>query len=340
MADRNSKPNDGAPASCCGKHGPAHQHGHAHPHGHTHAAHPATPAAIDPVCGMTVDPATAKHSHAHDGTTYYFCSARCREKFAADPAGYLAPTEAAPPSDPGAVYTCPMHPEIRQIGPGACPICGMALEPEVATAGDAPNPELADMTRRLWIALALTIPVFVLEMGSHLWGHHMLDRQTSNFVQLALATPVVLWAGWPFFERGWASLKTRNLNMFTLIAIGTGVAWIYSIVGTLAPSLFPAAMRDENGSVAVYFEPRPSSLRWSSSAKCWSYAPASAPAALSAHSSISPPKPRGASEPTAPTKTLHWPASRPATACACVRASTCPSTVKSWKAAAPSTNPS
>ncbi|WP_439544449.1 heavy metal translocating P-type ATPase [Hyphomicrobium sp.] len=258
MNDRNSKPNDGAPASCCGSHGPAHApahgHGHAHAHGHSHAAQSATPAAIDPVCGMTVDPATAKHSHAHDGTTYYFCSARCREKFAADPAGYLAPGEPAPPADPGAVYTCPMHAEIRQIGPGACPICGMALEPEVATAGDAPNPELADMTRRLWIALALTLPVFALEMGSHLWGHHMLDRQTSNFIQLALATPVVLWAGWPFFERGWASLKTRNLNMFTLIAIGTGVAWIYSVVGALAPSLFPAAMRDENGSVAVYFE--------------------------------------------------------------------------------------
>ncbi len=204
---------------------------------------------------MTVDPSTAKHSFVHDGTTYYFCAARCREKFAADPARYLAaPAEATPPTDPGAVYTCPMHPEIRQIGPGVCPICGMALEPETVSADAAPNPELADMTRRLWIALALTIPVFALEMGSHIWGHHALDRQTSNVIQLALATPVVLWAGWPFFERGWASLKTRNLNMFTLIAIGTGVAWIYSVVGTLAPGLFPATMRDESGSVAVYFE--------------------------------------------------------------------------------------
>jgi heavy metal translocating P-type ATPase len=241
----------------------AHGHAHGNAPGNAHGSccqHGANAASVphhtakDPVCGMTVDPATAKHSHVHDGTTYYFCAARCREKFAADPARYLTPEDAEPPADPGAVYTCPMHPEIRQIGPGACPICGMALEPEVITASDAPNPELADMTRRLWIALALTLPVFALEMGSHIWGHHALDRQTSNLIQLALATPVVLWAGWPFFERGWASVKSRNLNMFTLIAIGTGVAWIYSVVGTLAPGLFPAAMRDEAGSVAVYFE--------------------------------------------------------------------------------------
>jgi P-type Cu+ transporter len=245
MADTTSNLKNGAPASCCGGHGATHTHGH---------AHSALSTAIDPVCGMTVDIATAKHSHTHDGTTYYFCAARCREKFAADPARYLAPAEDAPPTDTAAIYTCPMHPEIRQVGPGACPICGMALEPETVSADAAPNPELADMMRRLWIALALTIPVFVLEMGSHIWDHHALDRQTSNLIQLALATPVVLWAGWPFFERGWASLKTRNLNMFTLIAIGTGVAWIYSIMGTLAPSVFPATMRDESGSVAVYFE--------------------------------------------------------------------------------------
>ena len=148
-----------------------------------------------------------------------------------------------------------MHPEIRQPGPGSCPICGMALEPEVASADAGPNPELADMSRRFWIGLALTVPVFALEMGGHLTDlHQWLGQQTSNWIQLVLATPVVLWAGWPFFERAWTSLKTRNLNMFTLIAMGTGVAWIYSIVGTVLPGVFPAAMRGHDGSVPVYFE--------------------------------------------------------------------------------------
>jgi P-type Cu+ transporter len=210
----------------------------------------------DPVCGMMVDPHTAKHRHTHQGRTYYFCSAGCREKFAAGPERYLEPAAAATPRVPeGTIYTCPMHPEIRQVGPGSCPICGMALEPVLATAEAGPNPELADMTRRFWIGLALAIPVFLLEMGGHLAG---LDRwiapQTSNWLQLLLATPVVLWAGWPFFERGWTSLVTRNLNMFTLIAMGTGVAWLYSVVGTLWPELFPATMRGHHGEVAVYFE--------------------------------------------------------------------------------------
>jgi heavy metal translocating P-type ATPase len=210
----------------------------------------------DLVCGMTVNPHTAKHRHDHNGLPYYFCSGTCREKFAADPARYLGPAaRAAEPVPPGTIYTCPMHPEIRQVGPGACPICGMALEPELATADAGPNPELADMSRRLWIGLALTVPVFALEMGGHLIDlHRWMGQQTSNWVQLVLATPAVLWAGWPFFERGWASLKTRNLNMFTLIAMGTGVAWAYSVLGTLAPGLFPAAMRGHDGSVPVYFE--------------------------------------------------------------------------------------
>ena len=159
------------------------------------------------------------------------------------------------PVPEGAIYTCPMHPEIRQTGPGNCPICGMALEPEVASADAGPNPELADMTRRFWIALALSLPVVVLEMGGHLFNLHMLISQmTSNWVQFVLATPVVLWAGWPFFERGAKSLVTRNLNMFTLIAMGTGVAWAYSVVATLAPGLFPQAFRGADGSVAIYFE--------------------------------------------------------------------------------------
>src|SRR5262245_14895900 len=179
----------------------------------------AAPAAKDPVCGMTVDPATAKHRAEHAGRTYYFCSAGCRAKFEADPAKYLKPVPApAAPVPAGTIYTCPMHPEIRQVGPGSCPICGMALEPEVATAETGPNPELADMTRRFWIGLVLAAPVVVLEMGAHLVGaHRWVDQTVSNLVQIAFATPVVLWAGWPFFERGARSLITRNLNMFTLI---------------------------------------------------------------------------------------------------------------------------
>jgi Cu+-exporting ATPase len=203
---------------------------------------------------MTVDPHTAKYRAEHEGHTYYFCAERCRTKFIADPSAYL--TERKPePVVEGAIYTCPMHPEIRQVGPGSCPICGMALEPEMVSSDTGPNPELADMTRRFWIGLALTLPVFALEMGGHLTGlHQWLGQQTSNWIQLLLATPVVLWAGWPFFERGWASLRTRNLNMFTLIAMGTGIAWIYSVVGTLSPSLFPASMRGADGAVAIYFE--------------------------------------------------------------------------------------
>src|SRR6266436_1428626 len=155
----------------------------------------------------------------------------------------------------GTIYTCPMHPQIRQIGPGACPICGMALEPEVASLDAPPNPELADMTRRFWIGGVLTLPAFVLEMGGHLVGGHGLIYQTlSNWIQLAFATPVVIWAGWPFFVRGWQSLVTRNLNMFTLIAMGTGVAYGYSLVGTIAPGSFPATFRGHGGAVSVYFE--------------------------------------------------------------------------------------
>jgi Cu+-exporting ATPase len=213
--------------------------------------------AKDPVCGMSVDPATAKHKAEHAGATYYFCSAGCRGKFVAEPAKYLTPATPVPPNPApaGAIYTCPMHPQIRQDHPGACPICGMALEPEVATEATGPNPELVDMTRRFWIALALSIPVFALEMGGHLVDlHAILPEALSNWIQLALATPVALWAGWPFFERGWASLKSRNLNMFTLIAMGVGVAWAYSVVATVAPGLFPSAFRGAHGAVAVYFE--------------------------------------------------------------------------------------
>lgn len=215
--------------------------------------------ALDPVCGMKVKVATAAHTAEHAGHRHYFCSAKCRAKFTAEPARWLAPKPAEavarPASPPGAIYTCPMHPEIRQPGPGSCPICGMALEPEEATLDQGPNPELADMTRRLWIGLVLSLPVLALEMGGHLTNLHMLvGAKISSWIQFVLATPVVLWAGWPFFERGWQSLKTRNLNMFTLIAMGTGVAWIYSVVAIAAPGLFPPAFRNSEGTVAIYFE--------------------------------------------------------------------------------------
>ena len=221
----------------------------------------------DPVCGMTVDPATAKHKAEHAGATYYFCSAGCREKFVAEPERYLDAEGAVAgrahrerlqrenPAPSSAVYTCPMHPQIRQDHPGNCPICGMTLEPEVAAATEGPSAELIDMSRRFWIGLALAVPVVALEMTGHLPGvHALVGQQASNWVELALATPVVLWVGWPFFERGWASLKTRNLNMFTLIAMGTGVAWVYSVVATLAPGVFPPAFREMGGAVPVYFE--------------------------------------------------------------------------------------
>jgi Cu+-exporting ATPase len=213
-------------------------------------------AAEDPVCGMSVDRASARHVEKHEGRRHYFCSARCRERFVAEPARYAgAAPELAAPAAPGTIYTCPMHPEIRQPGPGSCPICGMALEPEMPTADAGPNPELLDMSRRFWIGLALAIPVIVLEMGGHLLGMHgVLGRGPSHWVQLAFATPVVLWAGWPFFARGVASVRTRNLNMFTLIAMGTGVAWVYSVAATLVPGVFPPAFREADGSVAVYFE--------------------------------------------------------------------------------------
>jgi Cu+-exporting ATPase len=228
----------------------AKQHQH---HADHHHPVPLAGGVIDPVCGMTVDPHTAKHRAEHHGHTYYFCAASCRSKFIADPQKYLG-TRAPEPVVEGATYTCPMHPEIRQIGPGPCPICGMALEPELVTADTGPNPELADMRWRFWIGLVLALPVVVLEMGGHFAG---LDRwiapALSNYVQFAFATPVVLWAGWPFFVRGYQSLLTRNLNMFTLIAMGVGVAYIYSIVATFAPGAFPQAFRT-HGAVAVYFE--------------------------------------------------------------------------------------
>ena len=233
-----------------------------HPHNHAsgHACYGAKASdgaatVKDPVCGMSVDPTATVHRASHDGQDYFFCSAGCRTKFIGDPMRYLNPPVEAEPAVPGAIYTCPMHPEIRQEGPGSCPICGMALEPETVTAEAPPNHELIDFTRRFWVGLVLTLPVFALEMGGHLANLHMfIPGQMSNWIQFALATPVVLWCGWPFFERGWTSLRTRRLNMFTLIAMGVGVAWLYSVVAVVAPTLFPPAFLKADGSAPVYFE--------------------------------------------------------------------------------------
>ncbi|WP_414475127.1 heavy metal translocating P-type ATPase [Microvirga sp. M2] len=243
-----------------GHEGHAHHHDHGRHAGHRHPDGDPTGDAgktKDPVCGMTVDPHTTPHRAQYEGKPYYFCSSGCRSKFMAKPANYAEPAAAgkAEPVPEGTIYTCPMHPQIRQIGPGSCPICGMALEPVVATAEIGPSHELVDMTRRFRIGLILALPVFILEMGGHLTGlDHLIPRTFSNWIQFALASPVVLWAGWPFFERGWQSLKNRSLNMFTLIAMGTGVAWLYSVVAIFVPDVFPAAFRGPGGSVAVYFE--------------------------------------------------------------------------------------
>ncbi|OPH81445.1 heavy metal translocating P-type ATPase [Nitrobacter vulgaris] len=229
---------------------PHHSHNHVHS-GDTHRMK-------DPVCGMEVDPQAAEHFLTDEGYTHYFCSASCKVKFEADPARYVSGRIAAsaPQAAEGTIWTCPMHPEIRQDEPGSCPICGMALEPLIVTADSGSSPELADMTKRFWIGLVLAVPVFGLEMGSHLFPdlHHLVPTKVSIWIQLVLATPVVLWCGWPFFERAWASLVNRSLNMFTLIAMGTGVAWTYSIVAAIAPRIFPATFRADDGTVAVYFE--------------------------------------------------------------------------------------
>ncbi|MDP2009199.1 MAG: heavy metal translocating P-type ATPase, partial [Phenylobacterium sp.] len=208
---------------------------------------------IDPVCGMTVK--TDTHRHVHDGVEFGFCSAGCKTKFAADPGKYLGEREPEPPPPPGTIYTCPMHPEIRQEGPGSCPICGMALEPDLVSLDHGPNPELVDFTRRFWVGAALTAPIFFLEMGGHLMGLATpWPMAWNSWIQLLLATPVVLWAGWPFFQRGAASLRSGHLNMFTLIALGAGTAWLYSTFATLFPGLIPNDFKGSMGEPPLYFE--------------------------------------------------------------------------------------
>jgi Cu+-exporting ATPase len=207
---------------------------------------------IDPVCGMKVDPAISAHNHIHHGRLYHFCSAGCRTKFIQEPQRFLSKDERDPQmAAAGAIYTCPMHAQIRQAKPGPCPICGMALEPESATVTD--GGELADMSRRFWISLALALPIVALDMGDHLNFFHA-SGEISQWAQVVLATPVVLWGGLPFFQRGLQSLRTRHLNMFTLIAMGTGVAYFYSLIAALAPQAFPAQFHDAHGGVALYFE--------------------------------------------------------------------------------------
>ncbi len=214
----------------------------------------------DPVCGMTVAAGAAKGgSHTHHGRTYHFCSVGCREKFAADPARYLTPPESKPPPSPPDAngYTCPMHPEVVRSGPGSCPICGMALEPMTVSAAEEVSPELTDMTRRFWVSAVFAAPTLFLAMSDLIPGEpmqRMLGTTTIAWLQFALATPVVLWGGWPFFQRGWASLASRRLNMFTLIAIGTGAAYAYSVFAVLFPGALPHTMQHHGGGAWLYFE--------------------------------------------------------------------------------------
>jgi Cu+-exporting ATPase len=251
-----------------------------HEHGHGHSGHGATATVKDPVCGMDVNPQRAAARYEHEGKTYYFCCNHCMEKFRANPAQYLAPgarpaptamlggitparpvtiggispapAASAPAATKAEPHTCPMHPEVVRDAPGTCPICGMALEPRTVTAEEEANPEFVDMTRRFWVSLALAAPVLLLAMSEHIPGQPLSARAV-NWIQLVLATPVVLWGGKVFFERGWASIVRHSLNMFTLIAVGVGTAYAYSIVATLFPSGFPESFR-RHGEVAVYFE--------------------------------------------------------------------------------------
>lgn len=234
---------------------------------HTASQPGANATEIDPVCKMTVDPANAAGSVEYNGTTYYFCSVHCVHRFQKDPENFLNKTTAsqpigitrapAPTPSGKTKYTCPMHPEIIRDGPGSCPICGMALEPLTASLDDEENPELTDMTRRFLIAVVLTIPVFALGMSDLIPGQplqQLVPMSTLAWIQLVLATPVVLWAGWPFFERMWHSIVNRSLNMFTLIGLGVGVGYLFSLISVVAPGSFPASFRDHHGNVPVYFE--------------------------------------------------------------------------------------
>ncbi|MGV8995572.1 MAG: heavy metal translocating P-type ATPase [Parvibaculaceae bacterium] len=226
---------------------------HNHQHDHCHSDTPTPDKATDIVCGMSVTIEGAKHQTVNAGQTYYFCSAGCLAKFEADPQKYLEPKKDAAPAPAGTMFTCPMHPDVQQAGPGTCPICGMALEPMMPTLNEGPNHELIDMQRRMVVSAVLGVPLVIFNMGGHA-GYFNGAMDYAQWIEAALATPVVLWCGAPFFARGWASLVTRHLNMFTLIALGTGLAWTYSLVAMMVPQIFPAGFRNAMGEVPVYFE--------------------------------------------------------------------------------------
>ncbi|NNC72826.1 MAG: heavy metal translocating P-type ATPase [Sphingomonadaceae bacterium] len=214
---------------------------------------------VDPVCGTTADLGSVDHHAEHEGHEFHFCSARCHDKFVSDPQSYLHDhaASAAPPMSEGTIYTCPMHPEIRQVGPGSCPICGMALEPEEVSLNSGPDPEYIDMRRRFWVSALLTLPLVVYVMGAMLPGkpfEGLVAPDIAQWIEFALASPVVLWGAWPFFVRGVKSVRTMNLNMFTLIGFGVAVAYAFSVVATISPHIFPDAFHDANGRVGVYFE--------------------------------------------------------------------------------------
>ena len=231
-------------------------HGHSTLHATPETALPCDATTTDPVCGMSVTVETAKHVARHDGAMHYFCSVGCKGKFEARPEVFLDPAPAAPPAPADATYTCPMHPEVEQQGPGTCPICGMALEPKGIPLTEGPSEEYIDFRRRLMVGAVLTVPLAAVAMGRHFApdAFAIISASWLDWIELALATPVVLWCGLPFFERGWASVRTRNLNMFTLIALGVGVAYLYSVVATVAPGIFPPQFRGHEGEVGVYFE--------------------------------------------------------------------------------------
>ena len=242
---------------CCHK-DHHHQHGHHHHHYHHHGDDGHSEGmVIDPVCGMSVDPKTTAHHAQHAGHDYHFCSAKCRERFIARPEIFLdgAPPGAAQGQD-DVIYTCPMHPQIEQIGPGTCPICGMALEPKGVAVLEGPSEEYIDMRWRFIVSALLSAPLALLVMLRHFWpvSVEMIGACPLDYIEFALATPVVLWGGWPFFVRGWQSVLRLRFNMFTLIALGTGVAWLYSVIGALAPQIFPASFRTMHGGVGLYFE--------------------------------------------------------------------------------------
>ena len=224
----------------------------------THHGHHDPDEVKDPVCGMKVAPATTEFRFEHHKSTFYFCSPRCLESFKKSPSKFIEPpknSEAKPKA--GVLYTCPMHPEVVKEGPGECPKCGMALEPVAVTAEEQTNPELIDMSRRFWVSAVLAVPLLILAMAEHIPGiqlENFVSPKSSIWWQFIIATPITLWGGWPFFQRGWKSIITRQLNMFTLIALGTGAAYAYSVVAMLIPDVFPDSFRGASGSLNVYFE--------------------------------------------------------------------------------------